>query len=208
MPRKKGAANRNSADRKREILDRIWAVMRSGAGKPLSWREMAAAAGVGPATLSHHFGKRDDVVSAVFEAKREDGADPLRILAEPSSRDLEESLNAALRHMIIGLTEYDVGDLVALGLAEGMYHEAIGPLFVRDGLEPILAGVEARLRAHEERGDFPAGKNLRYAAIILASPVLLTYAHQQPLGGRASYPTALEDLAAQSAKTAAQYLGV
>lgn len=206
MARTKGATNKDSADRKREILDGIWNAMRDSGGKPLSWREMAVAGGVGPATLSHHFGKRDDVVSAVLEAKHQEGAEPLRILAEPSSDDVEQSLNHALSHMIVGLTQYDVGDLVGLGLAEGMYHETIGPLFVRDGLEPILASVEQRLKAHEARGDIPPGKNLRHAAIILAGPVLLTYAHQHPLGGQSSYPTPLGDLAKQSAKTAALYL--
>lgn len=206
MARTKGATNKDSADRKREILDGIWKAMRESGGKPLSWREMAVAGGVGPATLSHHFGKRDDVVSAVLKAKRQEGAEPLHILAEPSSSDVEQSLNDALAHILVGLTQYDVGDLVGLGLAEGMYHDIIGPLFVRDGLEPILAGVEQRLKAHEARGDIPTGKNLRHAAIILAGPVLLTYAHQHPLRGQSDYPTQLGDLAKQSAETAALFL--
>ncbi len=206
MARTKGSTNKDNAARRKEILDGIWDAMRNSKGKPLSWREMANAGGVGPATLSHHFGKRDDVVAAIIEAKRDEGAEPLEILATPTSDNLEQSLKDALAHMIVGLTQFDVGDLVGLGLAEGMYHEAIGPQFVRDGLEPIIDGVTARLEAHQTRGDFPSGKDLRRAAIILSAPILLTYAHQQPLGGNGVRVTDLEVLAEQSAATTAAYL--
>lgn len=206
MARTKGSTNKDTEARRKEILDGIWDAMRNSKGKPLSWREMASAGGVGPATLSHHFGKRDDVVAAILKAKRNEGAEPLEILATPTSDDLEQSLKDALAHMILGLTQFDVGDLVGLGLAEGMYHEAIGPQFVRDGLEPIIEGVTARLEAHQAHGDFPPGKDLRGAAIILVAPILLTYAHQLPLGGKAVHPTNLDTLAEQSAATSVAFL--
>ena len=206
MARTKGSINKDTESRRKEILDGIWNAMRESKGKPLSWREMAAAGGVGPATLSHHFGKRDDVVAAILEAKRNEGAEPLEILATPTSDDLKQSLKDALAHMIVGLTQFDVGDLVGLGLAEGMYHEAIGPQFVRDGLEPIIEGVTARLEAHQAHGDLPPGKDLRGAAIILVAPILLTYAHQLPLGGKAVRATDLDALAEQSAATSVTFL--
>ncbi|MEM8648747.1 MAG: hypothetical protein AAGF86_20725, partial [Pseudomonadota bacterium] len=88
MARTKGAANKESAQRKREILEGIWLAMRAANGRAISWREMATAGGVGPATLAHHFGKRDDVVAAVLGEKRDQGAEPLEVLAEPTSSDL------------------------------------------------------------------------------------------------------------------------
>lgn len=200
MARTKGSTNKDSDARKRQILDGIWRAMRNAKGKPLSWREMAVAGGVGPATLAHHFGKRDDVVAAILTAKRIEGAEPLAILAEPTSSDLKESLTDALEHMILGLTQFDVGDLVGLGLAEGMYHETIGPQFVRDGLEPIIEGLTARLEAHRDRGDIANEADLRLAAIMLASPVILTYAHQSPLGGAAVIATDLNTLARKTAE--------
>lgn len=206
MARTKGSTNKDTEARRKQILDGIWDAMRNSQGKPLSWREMANASGVGPATLSHHFGKRDDVVAAILEAKRDEGAEPLEILATPTSDCLEQSLKDALAHMIVGLTQFDVGDLVGLGLAEGMYHQAIGPQFVRDGLEPIIDGVTARLENHEARGDFPPGKDLRHAAITLAAPILLTYAHQSPLGGSTVKSTDLEALADHSAASTSTFL--
>lgn len=206
MARTKGSTNKDTAARRSEIIDGIWDAMRTSKGKPLSWREMAVAGGVGPATLAHHFGKRDDVVAAILAAKRDEGAEPLQVLATPTSDDLETSLKDALEHMIVGLTQFDVGDLVGLGLAEGMYHETIGPQFVRDGLEPIIDGLSKRLGHHEARGDFPPGKDLRRAAIILAAPILLTYAHQVPLRGSMIMPTELLGLAQQCAETTRVFL--
>lgn len=207
MARTKGSGNRGSVERKRQILDGIWQAMRESKGKPLSWREMAVAGGVGPATLSHHFGKRDDVVAAVLTAKCEEGAEPLGILARPTSSDLEKSLTDALDHMILGLTQFDVGDLVGLGMAEGMYHQTLGPQFVRDGLEPIIEGIKKRLEQHKDNGDFKSDADLRSAAVLLASPILLTYTHQTPLNGETVLPTDLHALARSAARSVSSFLG-
>ena len=76
-----------------------------------------------------------------------------------------------------------------------------------DGLEPILRAVEDRLSVHRERGDIGEGHDLRSAAILLVSPILLTYAHQAPLGGARQHPTDLRDLARQTARCLTQVLG-
>jgi len=206
MARTKGSGNKDSAERKRQILDGIWQAMRESKGKPLSWREMAVAGGVGPATLSHHFGKRDDVVAAVLTAKCEEGAEPLGILAQPTSNTLEQSLTDALDHMILGLSQFDVGDLVGLGMAEGMYHQTLGPQFVRDGLEPIIEGIQKRLQTHKDNGDIQNNTDLRNAAILLASPILLTYTHQTPLSGDTVVSSDLHTLARSTAKSVSSFL--
>lgn len=206
MARTKGSGNKDSAERKRQILDGIWQAMRESKGKPLSWREMAVAGGVGPATLSHHFGKRDEVVAAVLTAKCEEGAEPLGVLARPTSDSLEQSLIDALDHMILGLTQFDVGDIVGLGMAEGMYHETLGPQFVRDGLEPIIDGLQKRLQTHKDNGGIQSNVDLRSAAILLASPILLTYTHQTPLSGNTVVPSDLHALARSAAKSVSSLL--
>ena len=195
MARPRGSENAGTAARRAAMLDAVWRAMRAADGRPLSWREMAAAAGVGPATLAHHFGKRDDVVAAVLAAKRAEGAEPLAILAAPSDPDPEVSLRDALDHMILGLERFDVGDLVALGLREGLYHPRLGPAFLSDGLEPILAGLAARVAAHRDRGEVGADVDPRLAAQMLAGPVLMAYLHQSPLGGADAAPTDLSALA-------------
>jgi len=187
MPRTKGAANKDSQQRKLEILSRIWTKMRLGGDKPISWREMAAAGKVGLATLSHHFGKRDDVIMAILEAKRIEGEEPLRILAEPAE-SFEASIEQAIDHLSTGLEDYDVGDLLSLGFSEGINHDRVGPAFVKDGLEPILQATINRLRVHQEREEIRSDADLRTAAIMLVSPLVIAYTHQMSLGGRQSHP--------------------
>ena len=206
MARPRGSANKDSEARKRQIAEDIWQAMRRSKGKPLSWRKMAEVAGIGPATLAHHFGTRDEVVAAILEIKRQQGAAPLATLATPTSHDLETSLRDALEHLILGLSAFDVGDLVSLGLAESMHHQALGPQFVAQGLEPILEGFEERLRAHRDDGAVDSGADLRAAALMLACPILVTYLHQVPLGGRTQVPTDLSALAARLAAAVAKTL--
>jgi len=196
MPRTKGAANKDSQQRKLEILSRIWTKMRFGGGKPISWREMAVAGKVGLATLSHHFGKRDDVIVAILEAKRIEGEEPLRILAEPTE-GFEASIEQAIGHLSVGLEDYDVGDLLSLGFSEGINHDRIGPAFVKDGLEPIVQAAINRLRAHQERGEMRSDIDLRAAAIMLVSPLIIAYTHQTSLGGKQSHPIEMDKLKQQ-----------
>ena len=200
MPRTKGAANKDSAQRKLKILTRIWAYMRQRKNKPLSWREMATAGEVGIATLSHHFGKRDDVVKAILQAKKIEGEEALRILAEPTG-DFALSINQALKHLLTGLLDYDVGDLVSLGLLEGINNEAIGPTFVEEGLEPIIQSAMQRLESHQLRGEMRSDVDLRIAAISLVSPLLIAYLHQTNLGGRETHPMELGAIADQVCDT-------
>lgn len=196
MPRTKGAANKDSHQRKLEILARIWAKMRLERDKPISWREMAAAGKVGLATLSHHFGKRDDVIAAILEAKRIEGEEPLRVLAEPSE-SFELSIEQAIAHLSVGLEDYDVGDLLSLGFSEGINHDRLGPAFVKDGLEPIVQATISRLRAHQEREEMHKDADLRAAAIMLVSPLIVAYTHQISLGGKQSHPIEMDKLKQQ-----------
>lgn len=196
MPRTKGAANKDNEQRKRGILQRIWSHLRQRQGKAVSLREMATAGEVGLATLSHHFGKRDDVIAAILEVKRLEGEDALRILAQPQA-DFSESIAAALAHLSIGLKDYDVGDLIGVGLAEGIAHERLGPVFVEEGLEPIIQAAMTRLTAHQARGEMRADGDVRVAALSLISPLLISYLHQTSLGGKACHPLDMEQLQRQ-----------
>ena len=208
MPRTKGSANKETVARKARLLDAVWKAMRAGGGKPLSWREMAGAAAVGPATLAHHFGKRDAVVAAVLETRFAEGTGPLHRLATPSSDDVGRCLADALDHMLDGLLDFDVGGVVSVGLAESLHHDTLGPLFVEGGLEPILRALARRLEAHVEAGTLSGGIDTRATALMLAAPVILAYMHQHPLGGADAHPTDLRGLAGTVARTVAAGLAV
>lgn len=191
MARPRGTPNAATAAKRLAMLDAIWRAMRAAEGRALSWREMASAAGVGPATLAHHLGRRDDVVAAILSAKRVEGAEALAILAAPSDPDPAVSLLAALDHMIVGLERFDVGDLVAVGLREGLHHPRLGPAAARDALDPILDGLAARVAAHVEAGQVAPGTDARAVAFMLAGPVLMAHLHAAPLGGGSGELSAL-----------------
>ena len=190
MPRPKGGANAATPERRRAILAGVWAGMRD-AGRPLSWREMAKAGEVGLATLSHHFGKRDDVVAAVLADRRRVGAEALEALATPEG-DLSASVRAALDHMRLGLERYEVGAILGMGLMEGLGHERLGPAMLDEALEPLLAALEARLAVHAARGEMTG--DVRAAALSLAAPLVMAVLHQGALGGRAVRPLDLDAL--------------
>lgn len=200
MPRTKGATNKDSEQRKLSILTRIWAYMRQHKNKPISWREMATAGEVGLATLSHHFGKRDDVVKAILQSKRIEGEEALAILAKPAG-NFDTSIRQALEHLLLGLVDYDVGDLVSLGLLEGINHESIGPVFVEEGLEPIIQAAIQRLKSHQEREEMRSDVDLRIAAISLISPLIIAYLHQTNLGGKEAHPLDLQAIVEQTCDT-------
>jgi AcrR family transcriptional regulator len=147
---------------------------------------MAAAAGVSLSSLTHHFGRRDDVIRAVMEDERLHGAVPLTIMATPTG-DFTRSVRDAVAHLHDGLVGYGLDNMVANGLAEGLGHPAIGPAFVTSLLEPMIGAAEQRLQTHVEAGEMRDG-DTRLAALELISPVLLAVMHQRPLGGAAVRP--------------------
>ncbi len=155
--------------------------LRSREEGPPSWRDLAAAAGVSLSSLTHHFGRRDDIVRAIMEDERAHGAAPMAIMAEPSG-PFPVSVRDAVDHLAAGLLHADLDRMIAAGLAEGLGHPVLGPAFVGILLEPILQAVETRLDQHVREGEMRPGET-RVAAVALAAPVIVAVLHQGPLGG-------------------------
>lgn len=178
------------------MIDRMRARLGQRGAARASWRELAAAAEVSLATLSHHFGKRDDVIRAILEANGTDGEEPLAVLASPDG-DFPHSTTSALRHLATGL-RLGVGEMLAVGLIEGLRQPGLGEVFVDASLEPIIAALAARLAEHQARGQMRTA-NPRIAAIQLVAPLVLADLHQQQLGGAARHPLSMDELVSQIA---------
>lgn len=196
MARPKGTRNKETEDRRRQMIDRMRARLGQRGAVRASWRDLAAAAEVSLATLTHHFGKRDAVVQAIIRANGEDGAGPLAVLAEPTG-EFAASIRAALDHLAIGL-RVGVGEIVAIGLIEGLRQPGVGEVFVDASLEPIIAAMAARLTRHQLRGEMRS-VDPRIAAIQLVAPLLLADIHQSQLGGVAGHPLQMAKLVEQVA---------
>jgi AcrR family transcriptional regulator len=157
-------------------------------GSGASLRELAAAADVGLPTVRHYFGDRDGLVAAAFEEMRADG-EPWLQLSRTQALDggLERSLRWVLSTIAFGWP-HGLGLVFSQGLAAGFDQPTLGPACVTEVLEPTLAAVEDRLRAHQGRGELRDDIDLRHAALALVSPVLLGLLHQHSLGGKGCRP--------------------
>lgn len=196
MSRPKGAKDAEYETRRSRLLhDMSRYMMTRGSAWP-SLRELAAAAGVSVPTIRHYFGGRTEVVDAVFAECLRLGQAGLDAQAAPNA-GFEQSIRAYVGSLLKALeTRRDVnlGDLFAVGLGEGLLDPAIARSTLRHIIDPTLITLERRLQAHMDRGEMRSC-DVRSAALMLATPLLLTYLHQRQLHGDAERPASIPDVA-------------
>lgn len=198
MARPEGARDARHAERRSEMIRKMRTRLGEAGATHASWRELAAAAGVGLSTLSHYFGRRDDVVRAVLEQDLSEGAEPLAVMATPSG-PFEKSIRDAVDHLAAGLSYGGLSRTYATGLVQCLRHPSLGPAFLDNALEPTIRAVEARLEAHVNRGEMVGDP--RQAALMLISPLLVAHLHQSELGGAQNRPLDLDAFSAALAAT-------
>lgn len=193
MTRRKGDRNRDFEAKRTELLDRLHGFLAPPPSPLPSARELAAAAGVSLPTLRHYFGNREQVLAAVMDHQAQAGEPYVMQLAN-TDLDFEPSVREMAGFLAAGLFAGGVSDIHAFGLAEGAQVSATGRHYLEKLLEPSLAAIETRLSRHVAKGEMrPA--DLRFAALMLASPLLLAALHQRNLGGRDLRPLEANDLA-------------
>jgi len=184
--RSKGARNLRFDERRAELLSRLRGrLLQRDAMRP-TLRELAAAAECSVSTLNHYFGKRDDIVMAVFADSGERGRGQFEATRKPGP-DLDVSIREAADMAWRALTQYGVADALAMGMVEAMRNDLLGPVFIRTMFEPFVISLTERLDAHVSRGEMRS-VDTRMAALALASPLLLGALHQGQLGGARDYP--------------------
>lgn len=184
--RSKGARNARFDDRRAELLSRLRArLLQRDAMRP-TLRELATAAECSVSTLNHYFGRRDDIVMAVFADSGQRGQGQFAATRQ-AGPDFGLSVRDAAAMAWRALTQYGVADALAMGMVEGMRNDLLGPAFIHTMFEPFVIALTERLDAHVARGDMRA-VDTRMAALALASPLLLGALHQGQLGGARDYP--------------------
>jgi len=181
MARTHGTRNAKYEERRRELLARLRERLGRRGATQASWRELAAAAGVSLSTMSHYFGRREDVVRAVMEDDLARGAEPLASMAQPSG-PFAASILGAVRHMADGFRYGGLGTMFATGLIEGLRHPALGPAFLDNSAEPTMQALEKRLQTHIAAGEMRQC-DPRGPALALLAPIIFAFLHQQELGG-------------------------
>lgn len=186
--RPKGARNARFDSRRADLLARLRSRLSQRDAMRPTLRQLAAAAECSVSTLGHYFGRRDDVVMAVFEDSGERGKVQFDATRRAAA-DFETSIREAATLSWRTLTEHGVAGALAMGMVEGMRHDRLGPAFIRTMFEPFVIALTERLDVHVARGEMRP-VDTRMAALALASPLLLGALHQHELGGACLYPLA------------------
>jgi len=186
VPRLPGSKNADYDQQRDELLARLRPRLLAPAGVSASFRELAAAADVSPATLRHYFGDRAGVLRAMLAALGKDGLPYLAEVAIAPPGPVDKTLRALLSRVLVGW-RFGVGAIHALGLTAGLGDGVVGPAYVQEILEPTLQATEARLARHAADGALVI-RDVRVAALELLSPVLLALLHQDGLGGARCRP--------------------
>ena len=189
MTRSKGSRNADYDARRAELVARLHKRLADRTGGAASLRDLAAAAGVSVPTLSHYFGRREEIVTAVLAALGESGEPHLAAAAQPGG-PFPTSIRQLLSEVADG-HRFGVGAIHTVGLTEGLGNERIGPDYVNSILEPTLQAVERRLAAHIALGEMRQ-TDARHAALALIAPAVLALLHQNELGGGTCRPLDLE----------------
>ncbi len=182
MGRPAGSRNLDHDRTRDELVRRLSSAIEASDRYDMSFRELAAAAGVSPPTLRHYFGNREAVLVAVLERIHEQG---LRYVAEGAAAErgpVRQALRWFLGYLVEGWSR-GVGAAHALGLTQGIGNAVLGPAYLRTLLEPTLQAAEARIALHMARKEI-GPCDARLAAVELVSPVLVVLLHQHALGGQ------------------------
>jgi len=155
-----------------------------------SLRELAASAGVTIPTIRHYFGSREELVEAVMRDNLELGRVPIASLAVASG-EFADSIQAAVQQMANGFRFGRVGEVLSIGLVEGLRNRKMGPCCVESILEPAIQALRERFERHIVLGQMRKC-NARHAAIKLFSPIVLAFLHQNELSGANAFPLELD----------------
>lgn len=181
--------------KRRDLLARMTLHMVRRDGARPSLRELAGAAGVSAPTLRHYFGDRSQTIDAVLAEclrRGRPGLDAQR----SSDKPFAQSIADYAADLVLALTApktVRLGDVFAIGLAEGFLDPSLGPATLTHILDPTIEALRARLAEHVERGEMIA-TDLRAAAMVLVSPLLVACLHQQQLRGHATSPLVMSEL--------------
>lgn len=182
MPRPKGARDADYDVKRSALLRKLRTRLIEVDETRPSLRQLAISAGVTVPTLRHYFGTREDLVQAVMEEGFTHGARYFERGAEPFG-ELRESVLAFLTTLFGVMRDGpQISELFAIGFLEGFYHHRLGPAALNYVIEPPLQALEARLKAHQARGEMVEA-DVRVAALMLVSPLLVGCLHQNQMFG-------------------------
>ena len=207
MPRPKGARDAGYPAKRSALLRKLSSRLAAWDETHPSLRQLAVAAQVTVPTLRHYFGSREDLVEAVFGEFRRLGDPYLAESARPKGA-LGPSIRSYLDELIRAMTqEANLGDVFAVGLAEGMLNRRLGPAYLANMTDPLIDALAQRLSAHQARGEMVAADPVN-AALMLIAPVVVACNHQNQMNGRPGRPLDVDRLAEEMTEAFVRAFGV
>jgi AcrR family transcriptional regulator len=177
--------------RRRQLIERLRRKFKDGAAQRPTLREFAKACDCSVSTLNHYFGRREDVVQAVFTESRESASAQIANIRQ-ADRPFAESVREVLGQAWLALAERGVAKTLALGLVEGLGSPRLGAAYINEMFDPFVLALAERLSSHVARGEMRA-VDTRMAALALVSPLLLAALHQKELQGEEVLPLSSSD---------------
>jgi AcrR family transcriptional regulator len=165
-----------------------------------SLRQLAVAADVTAPTLQHYFGDRTGVVAAMLEEYRRRGETRLGKVATPNG-PFAASIREFAHGLVFGMQAGNplrLGDVLGASLCEGLADPKVGPLALGHIIDPAVDALAIRLEQHVARGEM-VRTDVRAAALMLLSPLIMAVLHQDQMNGRQSRHIELTALAEQIA---------
>lgn len=186
-------------ERKRDaLLARLAERLGAPDGHLAGMRALAEWAGVTYPTLRHYFGSRDGILPALFEKSLREGLPYLSHMAE-TRLPFCQSVAEAVGYIVAAASQPAFMTMHEIGLREGLNTTDIGSGYLGAIFEPTLQAIESRLQHHMAKGEMRT-VDLRSAALILLSPLLLGALHQQSLEGATYRPLSMEQLGRELAE--------
>jgi AcrR family transcriptional regulator len=176
-------------------------------GQAATLEGLARAAGVSVPTVRHYFGDRDGAFRAALAAVRAQGAARLREMGDPGERSAEDAIVSLAIAVPVAWRRFGLGQVMAGGLALGMFSETRGPTYLEELLEPFLQAAEALLSELVRRGRL-APLDARATALSLLAPIVFALLHQDHLGGIEARPLDVDAFARAHAALVLRGLGV
>ncbi len=199
MARVKGSRNADYEKERERLLEAVRVRLLEPDGAQASFRELADVAEVSVATLRHYFGSREALLTEVMRDMHRRGLPHLLAAATEPRGPVRASLRWFLDSLLVGW-RLGVGAVHAFGLTAGVGHPTLGPVYVRELLEPTLQAAEARLARHIADGELRRC-DVRHAALELVCPVVLGLLHQVQLSGASCRPLDVERFLADHLET-------
>lgn len=193
MSRQKGSRNKRYYEERQRLAKLLYEELVRAGHSGASFRSLAQACDVSPATLRHYFENKTGALVAAVEYAGEQGEPFQQLVEKGEFGSLHESLVSLLRFLHFGWKHSELGELHKLGLGVGLSEQEVGPAYVKELLEPTLQAFEQRLQLHVDKGEL-RDCNIRYAAFSLLSPIFLAMLHQKTLSGQTERPLDIDDM--------------